>query len=173
MKYEQIKSTPVGFYPIYKFMEHELGLRCSELRVYALLFSFSVGKAGMFYGSRKYLADTLSISERTVYRILKALFERELIENVWDRETGRSGIRCSYVNERSGEKTESLSFIERCKSSALDAYVKREYGELSEEDLRVVRAAAQDKFERRAKERELDERVERIMKICREQSKSR
>ena len=171
MKYEEIKSTETGFYPIYKFMERELRLRGSELRVYALLFSFSVGRVGMYYGSRKYLADTLSVSERTVYRSLKALFERGLIENVYDKESERSGIRCSYVNDNNEESGEKLSFIERCTKNALDAYVKREYGELGEEDHRIVRAAAEDRFRRQGKERELDEQVKRIMSALREKNK--
>ena len=170
MLYEKMNRTPVGFYPIYKFMEHELGLRCSELRVYALLFSFTLGKVGMYYGSRKYLADTLSISERTVYRILKILFERGLIENVCDKENGRSGIRCSNVHSEPQEKDErKLTFIERCKENALNGYVKRKYGELSEEDHRIVKAAAEERFYRQAKERELDEQVRSIMKSIKEQ----
>ena len=170
MKYEDVKSTETGFYPIYRFMERELSLRGSELRLYALIFSFSAGRVGMYYGSRKYLADSLSISERTVYRALKSLFERGLIENVYDMESGRSGVRASYVKEEA-ESTEKLSFIERCKNNALDGYVKREYGSLCAEDHRIVRAAAEDRFRRQSKERELDEQVKRIMRLCREQKK--
>lgn len=165
MKYEEVNKAGTGFYPIYKFMERELNLKCNELRVYALLFSFSVGRVGMFYGSRKYLADSLSISERTVYRILKTLFARSLIENVWDKENSRGGIRCTYVGKEQEEKRENPTFIEKCRENAFDGYVRRNYGDLSAEDYKVVRAAAEDKFDRLGRERELEERVERIRKM--------
>ena len=94
--------TKGGFYHVYRFMEKELGLKGNELRVYAILFSYTGGEVGMYFGSRKYLAETLSISVRTLYRILDSLFKRELIENVWCKEKGRSGIRCTPLNSHIG-----------------------------------------------------------------------
>ena len=104
-----------GFYHVYRFMEKELGLKGNELRVYALLFSYTNGEAGMYFGSRKYLADTLFISVRTLYRILGSLFKRELIENVWSKEKGRSGIRCTQLKSsivNFGTETEADDFLD-------------------------------------------------------------
>ena len=80
-------------YAVHTFM-NKLGLRGTVLQAYALLYSFTKGERGMFYGTRRYLAKALLVSERSIYRALKTLFERELIENAVNEELGLSGIRC-------------------------------------------------------------------------------
>lgn len=160
-----VKRSATGFYPIYSFMERELGLRGSELRVYAILFSFTCGQVGMYYGTRKYLADTLSISVRTLYRALDKLFMRGLIENTVDSDIGRSGLRCSFVHE--GEmagksNTGSSLLLGEIKEKALDKMVVRDYGKLPDKIHLAARAAIRDRLEREHRERELNETVSRI-----------
>ena len=160
------KSAKIGFYPIYKFMETELMLRCNVLRVYALLFSFTSSGKGVYYGSKKYLADALSISDRTVYRALKYLFLRGLIENAVT-DDGKSGIRCTCVHEENREARESSEkgsslFSEEQKTKALDHLVITKYGNLPEHLHLAARAAVRDNLERKAKQREAEEAFARI-----------
>ena len=163
-----INRATTGFYAVYGFMERELGLRSSTLRVYAILFSYTNGSAGMYYGTRKYLADALSINVRTLHRALSELFSRGLIENVVDSSSGRSGIRCSYIHDGEGTRTSSApteagySFGEEEKNRALDNIVRKRYGELPRELHLATRAAIRDKIERDAREREVREAVQRI-----------
>ena len=66
------------FYSIYKFMYEDLGLSKSELRVYALIYSFC-NNVGSYKGSIGYLSERLKISTRTVMRALKSLVEKGLL----------------------------------------------------------------------------------------------
>lgn len=63
-----------------KFML-KLGLRASERAVYAVIYFFTKGREGMFYGSRAYLAEATGYSEKTVSRALKALREHGYIKH--------------------------------------------------------------------------------------------
>ena len=86
---EKKKINAQGFY-ILEFMS-KLELSGIQLSVYALIYSFSVGASGLFYGSHQYIANTLSVSTKTVQRALKALRERGLIEKI--ELDGRKGYR--------------------------------------------------------------------------------
>ena len=168
------KSAKIGFYPIYKFMETELMLRCNVLRVYALLFSFTSSGKGVYYGSKKYLAESLSISERTVYRALKYLFERGLIENAVT-DDGKSGIRCTCVHEerreaKEGSENGGSAFTEEQKTKALDNLVRTKYGSLPENLHLAARAAVRDNIERKARQREAEEAFARIKRDVLEHS---
>ena len=182
------KSAKIGFYPIYKFMETELMLRCNVLRVYALLFSFTSTGKGVYYGSKKYLADSLSISDRTVYRALKYLFMRGLIENAVT-DDGKSGIRCTSVHEEERESKECAAgvagarsresagnsgaiFTEEQKTKALDNLVRKKYGNLPENLHLAARAAVRDNIERKAKHREAEEAFARIKREVLERSEA-
>lgn len=79
-------------YCVHGFM-HSLGLKPSELQVYAAIYSYTVGRVGIYYGSREYLAESVGYSERTVYRCLKRLCELGLIESVSFK--GRYAVRCT------------------------------------------------------------------------------
>ncbi len=103
MEEKKIKSQ--GFY-IHDFMS-ELGLSGAMLSVYALIYSFSVGAYGLFYGSQEYIANTLGVSTKTVQRTLKGLRERGLIEKCeLDGKRGYRTVECFYKKE---EPTELLT----------------------------------------------------------------
>ena len=151
-------------------MERELLLRGSELRLYALLFSFTSGEVGMYYGTKKYLAKALMLSERTVYKAIASLSKRGLIENTFDESCGRSGIRCSYMkeSERNVEKSlaptaEKGEIAARLAERALDNAVIKKYGHLPENLHLATRAAMRDRLEREAREKETDELVRRVI----------
>ena len=175
MKETVVNQAQIGFYPVYSFMECELKLRCNTLRVYAILFSYTNGSAGMYYGTRNYLADSLRINVRTLRRALTQLFERHLIENAFDVQSGRSGIRCSFVHESergySGAESADGKFVfgEAEKTKALDNLVKKKYGELPERLHIAVRAALRDNMERRVRAKEVNEAAKRITRNIAEQ----
>ena len=165
-----VKTEKQGFYPIYTFMERELGLKGNTLRVYALVFAYTSGEHGLYFGTRKYLAESLGISLRTLYRAIARLVDLGLIEHtVTDQ--GRFGIRCSFVheNDRREEKNKPAGpggfvFTEEQKTRALDNLVRKTYGELKEPAHLAARAAIRADLEKKARERELNETVDRIMK---------
>ena len=58
----------------------ELGLSPNEVLVYALIYSFTKGAIGVYYGAREYIANAVGISARTVTRIYKKLYGLGLLE---------------------------------------------------------------------------------------------
>ena len=79
------------FSPVHKFMA-EGGLRGAELLVYAFLYPFTNGQVGVYYGSKRYIAESLGISLRSVFAALSSLLKKGWIEKRSD-ELCR-GIRC-------------------------------------------------------------------------------
>lgn len=79
----------------------DIGLKKSELVVYALLYSYTRGSVGLFYGAQSTLAEQTRLSLKTISRILKTLRERKLIENVVIDE--KKGIRCCEVSKKDSE----------------------------------------------------------------------
>ena len=98
---------------IYDFM-NSFGLKKSTRDVFALLYSFTQGEFGLYYGSQITLAQMLGISRRTVQRAYRELRERKLIEKV--RIGKFSGIRCKDISTISlsdeQNKSESEAILE-------------------------------------------------------------
>ena len=164
------KNKKDVFFTVYPFMTQELNLRLNVLEVYALLFSYTMKGKGMYYGTIKSFAESIHVSRRTVHRHLKLLFERGLIENVISEDGKRSGIRCTFVHE--GERSENKGssngdggfvFTEEQKTKALDNLVRKTYGKLDKKMHLAIRAAVRDNLERKAKERELNEVLSRVV----------
>lgn len=57
-----------------------LGLKGNELRLYALIYSYSQDSKGGFHGSTDYLAKRLDVSRRQIFRMLNELTEKNLIK---------------------------------------------------------------------------------------------
>lgn len=67
------------------WMVFELHLNYSELRIYALIYGFSQGGQGEFYGSLQYLADWCGLANASnVQRVLKSLIKKGLIRKYTD-----------------------------------------------------------------------------------------
>lgn len=66
-------------YHIYPFMLNNLNLVGNELTVYAVIYGFSMGGQGCFFGSREYLSACTNASLPTVDRVLKSLVKKKLI----------------------------------------------------------------------------------------------
>lgn len=63
-------------------MVEGLGLRGSELLVYALINGYSQGGRGMFTGTLEHVGSVCGLSRRTAARTLSSLVERGLLEKV-------------------------------------------------------------------------------------------
>lgn len=57
-----------------------LGLKGNELRLYALIYSYSQDSKGGFHGSTNYLAERLDVSRRQIFRMLSELTEKNFIK---------------------------------------------------------------------------------------------
>ncbi len=79
-------------YCIHSFMCEELGLSGGELLIFAIIYSFTKGELGLYYGTQEYLARSSGLCESSVRRILSSLLSKKYI------------TECSY-GERRGYKT--------------------------------------------------------------------
>ena len=66
-------------YCIYSFMYNELDLSGGELLVFALIYSFSRGEHGSYYGTQEYMARAVGMSESSVRRIISRLLSKKYI----------------------------------------------------------------------------------------------
>ena len=79
-----------------RFM-YDLGIKNNDLKIYAVLYSFTIGERGLFHGSASYLAEGLGISVRTIRRVYNNLFKLGLIEKYTTEDGRYSGIRCTSL----------------------------------------------------------------------------
>ena len=68
---------------VYDFMNSDLGISGATVKIYALIYSFTVA-GGDCHGSIDYMAKRIGISSKTVKRGLKLLLERNLILKIPD-----------------------------------------------------------------------------------------
>lgn len=81
-----------GYFVVHEWMATELGLKGTDLLVYAIIFGFTQIEEQSFFGTRRYLAEFIGASIPTVQRSLDALVARELLQrNVADAPV--NGIR--------------------------------------------------------------------------------
>lgn len=85
-------------YAIHSFMFKELSLGGNELLVFAIIYSFSKGERGIFYGTHSYLARMSGVSVSTVRRALLALIKKGYIEKF---EVGGDTVYRATVDEES------------------------------------------------------------------------
>ncbi len=73
-------------------MLRELGLRGAALTIYAIIYSFSGGGKGTFYGSHEMLEEFGGVSATTVKRVLKELLNNELILKTDGKKEGKKEL---------------------------------------------------------------------------------
>lgn len=74
------------------WMVFELHLNYSELRIYALIYGYSQGAQGEFYGSLQYLADWCGLANKSnVHRVLQNLIKKGLIRKYTDTALTNNG----------------------------------------------------------------------------------
>ena len=168
-----MKKETSGFgFMIRSFMTKELGLRNSTVFVYAALYSFTCSEAGMYYGSRRYLAESLHISARTLTRSLNLLFGRGLIEYKTSDDGALRGIRCTYINDEGDgcDKRETSSgavpafWTEERKNIAYENLIRKKYGDISGPELIRRREAMKKEVELQGRLRRHAENEQRIMR---------
>ena len=94
-----------GHFIIEFYWMTKLGLKGNELRLYALILSYSQDKQGGYYGSIDYLKERLSISRRAVFLLLSSLVEKKLIEKKETMVGGNKAIVYEvFPNEYTGAK---------------------------------------------------------------------
>ncbi len=96
---ETVANTKYLDFKIYGFMR-ELGLDGPALLVYALIYAFTAGERGYYYGSYKRIADSAGVSLRTVYKYVGRLTELGLIEEFCPADACVGGIRCTDLAKR-------------------------------------------------------------------------
>ena len=72
--------NPNAYYTVQGWMINKLGLKGSELQLYAIIHGFSQTEGQVFSGAAQYLADWTNISRRNVMERLRSLTEKGLIE---------------------------------------------------------------------------------------------
>lgn len=79
---------------IHGWMSNKLGLKGTDRIVYAIVYSFTQGGNGEFFGGHKYMAEAASKSVDTIRRSLQHLEDLGLIEK---KERENDGVsRCRY-----------------------------------------------------------------------------
>jgi hypothetical protein len=74
---EQIEKMS---YTIHSFMSEGMGLGGGELLIYAIIYSFTKGEGGVFFGTQNYLARASGLSVSTVKRAISGLVNKGYIE---------------------------------------------------------------------------------------------
>lgn len=106
------------FATVYRFMTEGLGLRGSDLLVYARVFSFCQEEGSTYFESAESCAEFLNMSERQVRRSLGNLVSRDLIAETADAETclrgrafvlRREAVSAAITRVEGGETTDRLS----------------------------------------------------------------
>ena len=70
----------LGSFMIHSFMVDELELGGTRLLIYAIIYSFTVGREGLYYGTQDYLSEMGGMSLSSVKRVLSYLTEKGYIE---------------------------------------------------------------------------------------------
>ena len=94
------------------FMVSELGLKGTELLVYAIIYGFSQTEGQCFTGSRSYLAEWTNCTVRGVAKCLISLKEKGLIDVVCDsddKHIGYIALKSALYGEQSSPGDEQSS----------------------------------------------------------------
>lgn len=67
------ENKPTNYFIVYDWMVNDLKLKGSDLMVYALIFGFTIGKRGKFYGTLRYLANRVGVDKDTAFNAINRL----------------------------------------------------------------------------------------------------
>lgn len=83
-----------NFINVQAWMVTELGLTGDELLVYAIIFGMTQDGESWYYGGRNYLCKWLGCSDKKAGRLLKSLYDQDLL--VKEENRGKAGICYKY-----------------------------------------------------------------------------
>ena len=107
-----MKKTTACSYTVHSFMYSELGLRGGELLIFAIIYSFTKGEPGLYWGTQEFLSNISGLSRSTVWRTLTSLSERGYIEKATREE--HEGYRSTHaVMQREDEPDEPPNDAEK------------------------------------------------------------
>lgn len=96
----------LGSFMIHSFMVDELELSGTRLLIYAIIYSFTVGREGLYYGTQDYLSEMGGMSLSSVKRVLSYLTEKGYIEKCT---VGRKeGYRATETRKRYAVDNEDM-----------------------------------------------------------------
>lgn len=144
-------------YHIHRFM-YGLGLKPAAFLVYAVLYSFTIGERGLYYGSQKYLAESLNMTVRTYQNTIKELELKGLIERCESEDGKYKGLRCVSQVKLGNDNKPRVVVGEK----------QREF--LAELTRKIEERKAEEQIkaeeERQRKEKERAEQLARVDEIC-------
>lgn len=95
-----------NFYVVHGWMIDRLGLKGSELQLYAIIYGFSQTEGQQFHGGLQYLSEWTNIAKRNVIARLQSLVDKGLIEKT---DVYTNGVKtCEYrcvTNPQGGDET--------------------------------------------------------------------
>ena len=106
------------------------GLKGNELLVYGLLYGFSQDGESWFTGSASYIAEWVGTSKNTVYKVLKSLVEKGVVEK---REKTVNGVAlCDYRTKNLATPPKKLGYpTQKTGHQRLEERLEEERDELS------------------------------------------
>ena len=143
---------------IHRFM-YDLGIQKSDLIIYAALYSFTIGERGLFHGSRAYLAESVGVSEKTVYRSLAKLFSMGLVEKHTTEDNRYTGVRCVSLKEVENRKKEAKREVSEAEKEYKNELTKRV------EERRSCEEKSKSSLEERCAE-SVEEHLRRVDELC-------
>ncbi len=89
-------------YCVCEFMR-ELGLKNSELKIYAFFYSYRKSEFGFYFGKRSFISEECGVSQRTVERVIPALLKKGLIKTVTSGDFVGYACAPEFMPKESGE----------------------------------------------------------------------
>ena len=85
-----------SWFPTYDFMIRDFNLKGNNLLVFALIYSYTLNsEEKCFRGSKKYIAERLGISLRSVQLVIESLYQKRILSivNFYDGKYGFIALR--------------------------------------------------------------------------------
>lgn len=100
-----------NYFVIHGWMINQLGLKGSELQLYAIIYGFTQADGQKFRGSLQYLADWTGIAKRNVIVRLQSLVEKGLLEKADTYTNGVKGCEYRCLTALKGDDATSLGVM--------------------------------------------------------------
>jgi len=92
-KKSRVKDT--SYYTVYQWMKSRLGLRKTNLQIFAIIYAFSRDNVGEYNGGRAYMAELADVSLNSVRNACTYLSEKKYV--IEGEKFVESGIIKTYI----------------------------------------------------------------------------